>query len=119
MAAYRDGWRGHCLHGKVEVGQNIRTSLTQAVADELHVPPSCIRLVMGDTDRTPFDMGTFGSMTTPYMAAHLRRIAAATREVLIGRAAARWGVDGGDLVASQGRVTHGTTDRSFTYGDLA
>src|SRR5262245_60283418 len=47
--------------GKVEVGQNTRTSLTQAVADELHVPVSSIRIVMGDTDRTPFDAGTFGS----------------------------------------------------------
>src|SRR5262245_14138140 len=34
--------------GKVEVGQNIRTSLTQAVAEELHAPASSIRLVMAD-----------------------------------------------------------------------
>ena len=54
--------------GKVEVGQNTRTSLTQAVADELHVPLSTVRLVMGDTDRTPFDAGTFGSRSTPTMA---------------------------------------------------
>jgi isoquinoline 1-oxidoreductase len=40
--------------GKVEMGQNIRTSLTQAVAEELHVPVSSIRLVMGDTDVSPF-----------------------------------------------------------------
>src|SRR5262249_23934781 len=47
--------------GKVEVGQNIRTSLTQVVAEELHVPPARIGLVMADTERVPFDMGTFGS----------------------------------------------------------
>ena len=51
--------------GKVEVGQNARTSLTQAAAEELHAPVASIRLVMGDTALTPFDMGTFGSMTTP------------------------------------------------------
>ncbi len=51
--------------GKAEVGQNIRTSLTQAVAEELHAPPSSIRLVMADTQLTPFDMGTFGSQSTP------------------------------------------------------
>src|SRR6476661_6981369 len=45
--------------GKVEVGQNIRTSLSQAVAEELRVPTSQIRLVMGDTLLTPYDMGTF------------------------------------------------------------
>ena len=43
--------------GKVEFGQNIRTSLAQAVAEELHVPVATIRLVMGDTDLTPFDLG--------------------------------------------------------------
>jgi len=49
--------------GKVEVGQNIRTSLAQAVAEELRVPISSVRLTMGDTDLTPFDIGTFGSRT--------------------------------------------------------
>src|SRR4051812_48663456 len=33
--------------GKVEVGQNARTSLTQAVADELLLDPQAVRLVMG------------------------------------------------------------------------
>jgi isoquinoline 1-oxidoreductase len=32
---------------------------------------------MADTDRTPPDAGTFGSRTTPDMAAQLRRVAAA------------------------------------------
>lgn len=68
--------------GKVEVGQNARTSLTQAVAEELGAPVSAIELVMGDTDRTPFDMGTFGSMTTPQMVPQMRRAAAAARKLL-------------------------------------
>ena len=38
--------------GKVEVGQNARTSLTQAVAEELGAPMSSIEMVMGDTERT-------------------------------------------------------------------
>src|SRR5207253_5867841 len=68
--------------GKVEVGQNTRTSLTQAVADELHVPIDSVHLVMGDTDLTPFDAGTFGSRSTPTMAPQLRKAAAAARELL-------------------------------------
>jgi len=59
--------------GKVEVGQNIRTSLTQAVAEELFVPLAQIKLIMGDTLLTPFDMGTFGSRTTPTMNLQLRK----------------------------------------------
>jgi nicotinate dehydrogenase subunit B len=36
--------------GKAEVGQNIRTSLAQVVAEELFVPIESIVMVMGDTD---------------------------------------------------------------------
>ncbi len=68
--------------GKVEVGQNARTSLTQAVADELRCQPRAVTLVMGDTALTPFDMGTFGSRTTPTMVPVLRKMAAAAREAL-------------------------------------
>jgi nicotinate dehydrogenase subunit B len=68
--------------GKVEVGQNSRTSLTMSVAEELGAPLTSIELVMGDTERVPFDMGTFGSMTTPQMVPQLRRVAAAARRLL-------------------------------------
>jgi isoquinoline 1-oxidoreductase len=75
--------------GKTEIGQNIRTSLTQAVAEELGAPIGSIALVMADTAKTPFDMGTFGSRTTPTMNAQLRKVAAAARAVLADRAKAR------------------------------
>ena len=76
--------------GKVEVGQNIRTSLAQAVAEELRAPLASIQLVMADTDLTPFDVGTFGSRTTPTMAPVLRKAAAVAREMLKDLAAAEW-----------------------------
>ncbi len=74
--------------GKVEVGQNIRTSLAQQVAEELRVPFDSISMVMGDTDLVPWDMGTFGSRTTPTMGPQLRSMAWAAREFLVenGRA---------------------------------
>ena len=77
--------------GKVEIGQNIRTSLAQSVADELHVPFESVRMVMGDTALTPYDMGTFGSRTTPTMAPQLRRVANAARDLLVQEAAKEWG----------------------------
>src|SRR4029077_3542026 len=79
--------------GKVEMGQNIRTSLSQAVAEELHVAIEKIDMVMGDTQLTPFDMGTSGSRTTPTMNLQLRKVAAAACDVLIDLAAAQWKVD--------------------------
>jgi nicotinate dehydrogenase subunit B len=90
--------------GKVELGQNIRTSLTQVVAEELHVPVRRIRLVMADTDLVPFDAGTFGSRTTPAMAAQLRRVAAAAREVLFDLAAERGQVERNTLRVEEGRI---------------
>src|SRR6188768_4254088 len=41
--------------GKVEVGQNIRTSLAQIVAEELDEAVDSIEMVMGDTALTPYD----------------------------------------------------------------
>jgi isoquinoline 1-oxidoreductase len=105
--------------GKVEVGQDIRTSLSQAVADELHLPLESVRLLMGDTARVPFDMGTFGSRTTPSMAPQLRRAAAAARRVLIGLAAERIGVDRAELGIAAGRIGHTPSGRSVTFGELA
>ena len=102
--------------GKVEIGQNARTSLSQTVADELRVPLSLLTLVMGDTDLTPFDMGTFGSRTTPTMAPQLARAAATAREMLIDRAAARLQADRATLTAAAGRIT--AAGRSVPYGEL-
>src|SRR3712207_4923973 len=104
--------------GKVEVGQNIRTSLAQAVADELCVLPSTIQLIMADTDRTPYDPGTFGSQTTPIMARRLRAVAASARDVLIERAAAQWQVDRGTLSVRNGQVLDRQTGRSIGFGEL-
>ena len=104
--------------GKVEFGQGIRTSLAQEVAEELRVPVSSIRMVMGDTDLTPFDMGTFGSMSTPQMGTKLRKVSAAARELLVGLAAQRWGVPAATLIAEEGRVRDVKSDRTLRYGEL-
>ncbi|MGE5225533.1 MAG: molybdopterin cofactor-binding domain-containing protein [Planctomycetaceae bacterium] len=67
--------------GKVDVGQDNRTALSQLLAEELRVPIGSVRLVMGDTDVCPFDMGTFGSRSTPDAGPALRTAAAAAREL--------------------------------------
>ncbi len=105
--------------GKVEVGQNIRTSLTQAVADELRVSPAMVTLVMGDTALTPWDMGTFGSRTTPTMAPEMRKMAATARETLIAEAAKKWNVSKDHLRAKDGFVSNGDVKRRVAYGELA
>lgn len=105
--------------GKVEIGQNIRTSLSQTVSDELHVELGTIQMVMGDTQLTPFDMGTFGSRSTPQMGTQLRRAASAARDVLVGLAAKRWNANASELVAEGGKVVNPSDHRSATYAELA
>lgn len=105
--------------GKVEMGQNIRTSLAQAVAEELHVPVSMIRLTMADTELTPFDMGTFGSLTTPAMAPQLRRAAAAAREVLIDLAAQQLNVEPGSVRIVDARFVNHDKSKSLSFADVA
>ena len=104
--------------GKVEVGQNIRTSLSQAIAEELCVRVNSVQLVMGDTERVPFDLGTFGSRTTPVMNLQLRRVSAAAREVLLGLAAKQWNADPAHLTASEGRIVDTLSKRSASYAEL-
>ncbi len=105
--------------GKVEVGQNTRTTLAQSVADELRVPLASIRMVMGDTALTPFDMGTFGSRSTPYMSPVLRRAASAARDLLLAQAAAEWNSTPDKLKASDGKITNSASGAVLTYAQLA
>ena len=104
--------------GKVEVGQNIRTSLAQQVAEELRISIDAIQMVMGDTDLTPWDAGTFGSRTTPTMAPQLRAAAATAREALLDLAVERWKTNRADLSAETGRVIDRRAGRSIGYGEL-
>jgi isoquinoline 1-oxidoreductase len=105
--------------GKVEIGQNIRTSLTQAVAEELHVPMTAVRLVMADTDLTPFDLGTFGSLSTPRMAPQMRKAAAAARETLIALAAEQWKVAPAEVRLVNARFVNHDASKSLTLAEVA
>jgi len=104
--------------GKVEMGQNIRTSLAQQVAQELRVPIESVTLIMGDTERVPWDAGTFGSRTTPTMAPQLRSAASTARDSLLQLAAKKWNVDGNLLIAQGGKISNPHNQQSLTYGEL-
>jgi isoquinoline 1-oxidoreductase len=75
--------------GKVDVGQDNRTAFALLVAEELEVDPAEVRVVLGDTDVCPFDMGTFGSRSMPDAGEALRRAAAGARQILSALATER------------------------------
>ena len=86
---------------------------TQAVAEELRVPVESVRLVMADTDQVPFDMGTFGSRTTPTMVAAAppggrrgpRAAARPGRRAVEASTAARSTVADGKVIARRDRAS--------------
>jgi nicotinate dehydrogenase subunit B len=104
--------------GKAEMGQNPRTSLAQAAAEELKAPIEAIRMVVGDTDLTPFDQGTSGSRTTPLLMPVIRRAAATAREMLLDLAAQQWKADRATLVAEAGQIRDAKTGKSLSFGQL-
>jgi isoquinoline 1-oxidoreductase len=89
-------------------------------AEDLGVSLESMDIIMGDTDRCPWDMGTFGSMSIRFFGPAVRAAAAKARLVLTDLAAERLGVARDSLAVENG-VVFVTDDRtrSISYGDLA
>ena len=105
--------------GKIEMGQGVMTSQAQMAAEELGVALGAVEMVLGDTDRCPWDMGTFGSLTTRMFGPVLRTAAAEARAVLLGLASKTLGVGVDRLLVADGVVSvAGLPGRRVTYGEL-
>jgi len=105
--------------GKVEYGQNIRTGFAVEVAEELRLPLTDVEIVLGDTNRTPWDMGTFGSQSTARVGLQLRLAAATARETLLELGSDRLDLPREELALADGRVAYKSDpERAFTYSEL-
>jgi len=108
-----------CFTGKVELGQGVITSLAQMLADELDVTLDSVDMVMGDTSLCPWDMGTFGSMSTRFFGPPLRAASAEARAVLIELAAEYLKAPKDQLKAKNGTIFDKTQNkRRVTYAQL-
>lgn len=109
-----------CYTGKIEMGQGVVTSLAQMLADELDVSLDSVDMVMGDTDLCPWDMGTFGSMSTRFFGPALRSAAAEGRQVLLELAAEHLKQPVKQLVTSDGLIYERSNKKnSVSYAELA
>jgi carbon-monoxide dehydrogenase large subunit len=61
-------------------GQGHETTYAQIVAEEIGIPPADIEVVHGDTDNTPFGLGTYGSRSTPVSGAAAALVARKVRD---------------------------------------
>jgi len=108
-----------CFTGKIEMGQGVITSLPQMLADELDVPVDRVDMVMGDTDRCPFDRGTWGSLTTRVFGPELRAAGAQARRALLELAGERLGVPLGQLQVEDGVVIdRNNAGQRVSYAEL-
>lgn len=106
--------------GKIEMGQGPITSLPQMLADELDVAVDKVKMVMGDTALTPYDMGTFGSMTTRFFGPPFRAAAAEARAVLLQLGSEHLGVPEAQLEVKEGVISDSKDkSRQVTYAQLA
>ncbi len=123
-----------------EMGQGIRSSLPAVLADELEADRNRVKLRQADADAFAFAVpnpvqqlcpgtgedlvhGEEGQFTdsSRSMGAYfqpMRLAGTAARLMLIRAAAQKLGVDAGECTASQHRVLHGPSQRSFDYGEL-
>jgi isoquinoline 1-oxidoreductase len=109
-----------CYVGKIEMGQGVVTSLGQMLADELDVPLESVDMVMGDTDLCPWDMGTFGSLSTRVFGPALRAAGAEARQALLELGADHLKTQQDRLLTQNGYVVDSTNRQSrVAYAQLA
>lgn len=104
--------------GKAELGQGIRTALIQVAAEELDVEPADIELVTADTGRTADEGFTAGSQSMQNSGTAIRHAAAQVRELLLAKAAEKFGLAATQLKATEKRVI-APDGREASYGELA
>ncbi|BCB91487.1 aerobic carbon-monoxide dehydrogenase large subunit [Phytohabitans suffuscus] len=101
-------------------GQGHETTYAQIVAEELGIPPDDVDVVHGDTDQTPFGLGTYGSRSTPVSGAATAVVARKVRERARQVASAMLEVDPGDLEWEKGRwYVRGDQGQGRTIQEIA
>jgi carbon-monoxide dehydrogenase large subunit len=101
-------------------GQGHETTFAQIVAEELGLSPDDVEVVHGDTDQTPFGLGTYGSRSTPVSGAATAIVARKVRERARIVASAMLEVDPADLEWEPGRwYVRGDPDQGRTLAEIA
>jgi aerobic carbon-monoxide dehydrogenase large subunit len=100
-------------------GQGHETTFAQIVAQELGIPYSDVKVQYGDTDNTPYGLGTYASRSTPVGGAATAVISRKLRDK--ARSIAAYLLEAGeeDLEWEPGRFHVKGTDRGVTIQEIA
>ena len=100
-------------------GQGLRTTLAQIIADEIGVTPDVIKVLHGDTDRSPYGWGTFGSRSLVISGGATLIAARKVRAKLLTIASHMLEAAPGDIVLENGMAKVAGTDRSVSIAKMA
>ncbi|MBV8941363.1 MAG: carbon-monoxide dehydrogenase large subunit [Solirubrobacterales bacterium] len=101
-------------------GQGHETTFAQIVADELGIPPDDITVQEGDTDNTPYGLGTYASRSTPTAGAATAVITRKVRDKAKRIAANMLEAAPEDLEWERGRFyVKGSPDQAKTIQEVA
>jgi len=103
--------------GATDVGGGTGTSLGQIAAEELGIPLNEIKVVIADTELTPFDHGTYSSRVTPYVGAAVKLAATDARRQLLEAASHFWNLPP-DALRVAGKKVVAKGRRSMTFAGV-
>jgi len=105
--------------GAADLGTGAKTVCAQVAAEELGVRFEDVRVMAGDTDVVPYDLGAYASRTTFLSGGATQRAAAAAREQLFALAAAKLDVPFDELEACGGKIcVRGAPDKTISFREV-
>ena len=107
------------LTGVADLGTGAQTAMAQIAAEELGLPLESIRVVSGDTDVVPFDIGAYGSRTTYVGGGAVLKAARHLKTQLLELASEKLEVAAEDLEIRNGRISvKGVPDSAVTVKEI-
>jgi carbon-monoxide dehydrogenase large subunit len=110
------------LTGSHTHGQGHETTFAQIVADELGIPMADVEVVHGDTGRTPFGLGTYGSRSAAVGGSALVRASEKIRDKITKIAAHQLEAAVEDMAYDRenGKIyVKGSPDKAKTFADMS
>lgn len=104
--------------GKMEMGQDLRTSIAMIGAEELDVSLDRVRVVMADTERSPDEGYTASSMSLETSGNAMRYAAAEVRHIALSIASEEFEVPIHQLIVENGIIWDQSSDCRLSYWDL-